>query len=57
MRSVQSTRGGTPCAKRLESDAECGENIGEELHSHFNYKWDTLDHLAFRSWATAAIPS
>ena len=25
-----------PGAKRLDSDAECRENIGEELHSHFN---------------------
>jgi hypothetical protein len=42
LRSVQSTRGGTPGAKRLDSDAECRENIGEELHSHFNYEWDSL---------------
>ena len=32
-----------PGAKRLDSDAEFRENIGEELHSHFNYKRDSLD--------------
>ena len=31
-----------PGAKRLDSDAECRENIGEEQHSHFNYKRDSL---------------
>ena len=25
-----------PDAERLDSDAECRKNIGEELHSHFN---------------------
>ena len=32
-----------PGAKRLYSDAECLENIGEELHSHFNYERDSLE--------------
>ena len=31
-----------PDAERLDSDAECRKNIGEELHSHFNYKRDSL---------------
>src|SRR6516164_5654021 len=33
-----------PDAERLDSDAECRKNIGEELHSHFNYERDTLKH-------------
>ena len=32
-----------PGAERLDSDAECRENIGEELHSHFNYERNSLD--------------
>src|SRR5262249_2498968 len=31
-----------PDAERLDSDVECRKNIGEELHSHFNYERDTL---------------
>src|SRR5262249_4374086 len=31
-----------PDAERLDSDAGCRKNIGEELHSHFNYERDTL---------------
>ena len=31
-----------PDAERLDSDAECRKNIGEELHSHFNYERDIL---------------
>ena len=31
-----------PDAERLDSEAECRKNIGEELHSHFNYERDTL---------------
>ena len=35
-------RRGDPDAERLDSDAECRKNFGEELHSHFNYERDTL---------------
>ena len=31
-----------PDAERLDSDAECRKNTGEEPHSHFNYGRDTL---------------
>ena len=37
-----------PDAERLDSDAECRKNIGEELHSHFNYERDTLLQTAWK---------
>ena len=36
-----------PGAKRLDSDAECRENFGEELNSHFNYERDSLERHYF----------
>jgi hypothetical protein len=43
-----------PDAERLDSDAECRKNIGEELHSHFNYKRDSLTSSTARTSHQAA---
>jgi hypothetical protein len=45
-----------PDAERLDSDAECRKNIGEELHSHFNYERDTLIFgVSFRLWHLSSV--